>query len=369
MNKKLNVLISGILALGIAVGCGGGEKKAPASTTASAPKDKTTQTQKATVVKAKPSKIVEFGKVRAAAQTIVGTDIKYNTKVFIAGGGNKLYVSRDLKNSDTGGTISAFTLKDGAATLDKTVGKDGNIKLESSSIGTIAASPNGSLIYLDDGFKILKNGQPTDADGPELKKNKKLVFFLENVLVSTGKLNEDIIGSNKDGGLTFVMGYSKDKALSGIVQNDKVTTTGELSDFPVKLKNNLFKGGLYEFAVDNGEDFYASGKLASDGNVIIAALGGDSAKIIYDAKLPAIQTWALTNKYVVASDGPINFYLWDKATGDFLGKVSNKDICGGEAGRVLQMYANGKTIYCVYLAEKDKAPGKDVPVSIHTLKF
>ena len=363
MKKKIGVLLSCALAMTFLTGCGGGEKKAPA------PKEKAAQTQKAAPLKAKGPKIVEFGKARAAAQSIVGTDLKYKQKVFIAGGGDKLYVSRDLSSVDTGGMITAFTLKDGVATVDKSVGKEGNIKLESSSIGTIAASPNGSLIYLDGGFRILQKGQPTDADGPELKKNKKLVFFLENVLVSTGKLNEDMIGPNKEGNLTFVMGYSKDKALSGIVMDGKVNTAGELSDFPAKLREHLFKGGLYEFAVDNGEEIYASGKLTSDGNVVIAALGDDNAKIIYDAKLPAIQTWALTNRYVVASDGPMNIYLWDKATGDLLGKVPNKDICGGEAGRVLQMYANGKTVYCVYLAEKDKAPGKDVPVTIHTLKF
>jgi len=363
MKKKLGVLLSCLLAMNLVTGCGGGEKKAPA------PKEKQAQTQKAPVVKAKPAKIVEFGKARAEARTIVGTNLKYNTKVFVAGGGDKLYVSRNLKDVDSGGVITAFTLKDGVATVDKTVGKDGTIKLDSSSIGTIAASPNGRLIYLDGGFRILQKGQPADADGPELKKNKKLVFYLENVLVSTGKLSEGMVGSNKNGDLSFVMGFSKDKALMGIVQDGKVVGGDELSDFPVKLKENVFKGGLYEFAVDNGEEIYASGKLTSDGNVIIAAMGDNSPKIIYDAKLPAIQTWALTNKYVVASDGPINIYVWDKATGDLLGKVANKDICGGEPGRVLQMYANGKTIYCVYLAEKDKAPGKDVPVSIHTLKF
>lgn len=366
MKQKIGVLLGCVLAVTFMTGCGGGDsgkKQAPASP------PKAAQAQKITPVKAKGPHIVEFGKVKAEARTIVGTNLKYNTKVFVAGGGNKLYVSRNLKDVDTGGVISAFTLKDGVATVDKTVGKEGNIKLKGSSIGTIAASPNGSLVYLDGGFRILQKGQPVDADGPELKKNKKLVFFLENVLVSTGKLNEDMLGPNKEGNLTFLMGYSKDKALSGIVVDGKVITDEELNPFPAKLKEHIFKGGLYEFAVDNGEEIYASGKLTPDGDVVIAALGDDAPKILYEAKLPAIQTWALTNKYVVASDGPINFYLWDKATGNFLGKVANKDICGGEAGRVLQMYANGKTIYCVYLAEKDKAPGQEMPVTIHTLKF
>ncbi len=343
-----------MLALTMFTGCGGGKKTAAPGSPAAT---------KAADVKAVDPVNVRFGTVAVRAQRIAGTDIKYNTKVFVAGAGDKLYVSRDL-NSATTGVISAYTLQKGIATLDQTVGKNGEIRLKSSSLGAIAASPNGSLIYMDNGFNILKKGKVDNADGDKIKKNPKLTFTLDDVLVSTGKYE----GENKEGDLQFVMAYSKDKALMGLVENGKVSDPSA-SDFPKELREKVFKGGLYEFGIDNGEDIYASGKLTPDGHVVIAYIENDRAKMRYGANLNAVQAWALTNKYVVACDGPINFYLWDKATGALLGKVANQNICNGVAGRVLQMYASGNTVYFVYRAEKDKNPGKDVPVSIYTLNF
>ncbi len=359
MKKQLIAFLGCTLLVSMLAGCGGGKSAAPP---ASKP------TTKATEVRSNKPGEVKFGNVQAKTQEITGTNVKYKTKVFVAGGGDKLYIAHDL-NTEEKNLISAFTVHKGVATLDKAVGDKGVIKLTSSSFGTIAASQNGSLVYMDNGFNILKDGKARNADGEEIKKNKKLTFTLDDVLVSTGKIQSAITDQDKKGDLQFVMAYSKDKALMGIVLDGKVMASDELSDLPQKLREHVFKGGLYELAVDNGEEIYASGKLTEEGNVIIAALGDAAPRLVYDAKLPAIQTWALTDKYVVASDGPINVYLWDKASGTLLGKVANTAICGGAAGRVLQMYASGNTVYFVYLAEKDKAPGKDVPVSIHTLKF